>query len=75
MDMVSEIGQVVGLPTDDKTTMHVSVHKDNAGALILAQTLPQKFNPRSKYHAIKTVWFWEESNKQGVKLLKIESAE
>ena len=36
VDMVSEIGQVVGLPTDDKNKVHVSVHEDNAGALILA---------------------------------------
>ena len=55
--------------------MHVSVHEDNAGALILTQTLPPKFTPRSKYYAIRTVWFREESNKRGVKLLKIESAE
>ena len=75
MDMVSEIGQVVGLPTDDKTKMHVSVHEDNAGALILAQTLPPKFTPRSKYYAIKTVWFREETVKRGVKLLKIDTAE
>ena len=75
MDMVSEIGQVVGLPTNDKTKMHVSVREDNTGALILAQTLPLKLTPRSKCYAIKTVWFREESNKRGVKLLKIESAE
>ena len=35
-NVVYEIGQVVGLLTDDKTNMHVSVHEDNAGALIMA---------------------------------------
>ena len=55
--------------------MHVSVHEDNAGALILAQTLPPKFTLRSKCYAIKTVWFREETVKRGVKLLKIDTAE
>ena len=57
------------------STMHVSIHEDNAGALVLAETLPPQFTPRSKYYAIKTVWFREEIHKRGVKLLKIETIE
>ena len=33
-DIVKEIGQTVGLETKDMTSMHVSIHEDNAGALI-----------------------------------------
>ena len=44
-------------------------------ALILAQTLPPQFTPRSKYYASKTIWFREEINKHGIKLLKIATAE
>jgi hypothetical protein len=55
--------------------MKVSVHEDNAGALILAQTLPPQFTPRSKYYASKTIWFQEEINKRGIKLLKIATAD
>ena len=40
IDIVKEIGQTVGLETKDMTSMHVSIHEDNAGALILAETLP-----------------------------------
>jgi hypothetical protein len=53
--------------------MHVSIHEDNAGALVLVQTIPPQFTPRSKYNALKTVWFREEIHKRAFKLLKIDS--
>ena len=55
--------------------MHVSINKNNAGALILAETIPPKFTPWSKYYCIKTVWFCEEIQKRGIKFLKIETVE
>ena len=57
-----------------KTTMNVSIHEDNSGALVLAKTLPPQFTPRSKYYAIKTIWFREEIFKRDVQLLKIATA-
>ncbi|KAL7481690.1 hypothetical protein ACHAW6_011130 [Cyclotella cf. meneghiniana] len=57
MDIVSEVGNVVGLATEDMVLMHVSIHKDNAGALVLAETIPPQCTPMSKYYAIKMVWF------------------
>ena len=75
MDMVGEVGKAVGMATKDMTSMHVSVHEDNAGALILAETLPPQCTHRSKYYATKTVWFREEISKRKVKLLKIETKE
>ena len=33
------------------------------------------FTPRSKYYAIKTIWFREEIVKRGIKLLKIDTVE
>ena len=55
--------------------MKVSVHEDNAGALILAQKLPPEYTPRSKHYHTKTIWFREECVKRGIKLLKIETVE
>ncbi len=55
--------------------MRVSVHEDNLGALVLAETLPPQFTPRSKYYTTKTIWFCEEINRRGIKLLKIETSE
>jgi hypothetical protein len=46
-----------------------------SGALVLAKTLPPQFTPRSKYYAIKTIWFREEIFKRDVQLLKIDTAE
>ncbi len=74
MDMVQLLAVAVGIPAGD-VNMRVSVHEDNSGALVLAETLPPQFTPRSKYYAIKTIWFREEINKRGIKLLKIETSE
>ncbi len=70
MDIVSEVGNVVGLVTKDMVSMHALVHKDNDGSSVLAETIPPQFTPRSKYCAIKMVWFREEIKRCGVKLLK-----
>ena len=75
MDMVGEIGKVVGLPTEDMTKMHVSVHEDNSGALILDGTILPKFTLQSKYYWTHMVWFREEIMKRGVSLLKISTQE
>lgn len=74
MDMVGSLGKAVGLPIGN-TTMNVSIHEDNAGALVLAKTLPPQFTPRSKYYCTKTIWFREEIVKRGVTLLKIDTVE
>lgn len=73
INIVAKIGVVVGLKTEDLISMHVSIHEDNAGALVLAETIPPQFFHRSKYYAIKTVWFRKEIQKLGVKLFKIET--
>ena len=74
IDMVSRIGPQVGLDVGD-TNMNVSIHEDNAGALVLGNTLPPKYTPRSKHYHIKTVWFREEIVKRGIKLVKIDTVE
>ena len=74
MDMVQSLAVAIGKPAGD-VNMRVSVHEDNSGALVLAETLPPQFTPRSKYYATKTIWFREEIYKRGIKLLKIESSE
>ena len=57
--MVESVTSQVNLPIGE-TTMKLSVHEDNSGALMLVKTLPPQFTPRSKYYAIKTIWFREE---------------
>ena len=74
MDMVQSLAVAVGISAGD-VNMRVSVHEDDSGALVLAETLPPQFTPRSKYYATKTIWFREEINRRGIKLLKIETTE
>ncbi len=59
IDMVRSMAEDTNLPDGD-TTMNVSIHEDNSGALVLAQTLPPQLTPRSKYYGIKTIWFHKE---------------
>ncbi len=63
MDMVQLLPDAVGIPAGD-VNMRVSVYEDSLGALVLAETLPPQFTPRSKYYATKTIWFCEEIHKQ-----------
>jgi hypothetical protein len=72
MDMVGSVTKSVQLPIG-KTTMNVSIHEDNSGALVLAKTLPPQFTPQSKYYTIKTIWFREEIFKRDVQLHKIDT--
>ena len=74
MDMCKLLCDVTDLPLAE-TTMNVSIHEDNAGALVLAETLPPQFTPRSKHYHTKTIWFREEIVKRGIRLLKNETSE
>ena len=56
IDLTISLAQALGLAVGE-TTINVSVHEDNSGALILAETLPPQFTPRSKHYAAKTIWF------------------
>ena len=44
IDMVESVTSSVNLPIGE-TTMKLSVHEDNHGALVLAKTLPPQFTP------------------------------
>ncbi len=74
MQMVEILGPAVGLPVDC-TSMHVCIHEDNVGALILADTLPLQYTPWSKHYQIKIIWFRELIKKLKIKLAKIETVE
>ncbi len=63
IDMVHSMAEATNLPVGD-TTMNVSIHEDNSGALVLAQTLPPQFAPQSKYYAIKQFGFAKRSSRE-----------
>ncbi len=43
-DMVCSLAEATDIPIGN-TTMNVSIHEDNSGALMLAKTLPPQFTP------------------------------
>ena len=66
IDIVGEIGSAVGLSSSEQTKMHVCIHEDNAGALVLSNTLPPQFTPQSKHYAVKTHWYRSKCIELGV---------
>lgn len=74
IDIAKQLTKAVGKDLNE-TNMQVSIHEDNAGALILAKTLPPGFTPRSKHYAVKTIWFREQIVRRGIKLCKIDTKE
>ena len=76
--LVDEIGVAIRIkkPDDDdpsSSTMHVTIHKDNSGALILATTPPSQFTPCSKHYAIKTIWFCEKIIEKKINVAPIKT--
>ena len=53
--------------------MHVKIHEDNAGALLLGKLEPRRMTPRSKHYAIKYHWFREHIGPRHIELEKISS--
>ncbi len=58
MDGVSIMGKAIGLPVGS-TTIQVSIHEDNAGALVLAKILPRQFTSQSKHYIIQRLLGFE----------------
>jgi hypothetical protein len=76
--LVDEIGVAIDIkqPNDndsDSSTMHVIIHEDNSGALILATTPAPQFTPCSKHYAIKTIWFCKKIIEKKIKVVPIET--
>ena len=58
-----------------ESTMSVTIHEDNAAALILGNTLPPGYTPRSKFFHLETIWFREEIARRGINLVKVDTKE
>ncbi len=71
--MVKELSGAVRLPLGGPPTMKITLHEDNSGALILAKTIPPEFTPRSKFYALKTIWFREQIVELGITMIKVDT--
>lgn len=73
MDKLVEIAACLDLPFTPGSNMHVRVHEDNAGALVLGKLEPRRMTPRSKHYAVKYHWFREHLGPRNIDLVKIAS--
>ncbi len=55
----------------DTAQMHIKIHEDNVGTLILGQLEPWQITPRSKHYAVKHHWFQEHLVPCKIQLVKI----
>jgi hypothetical protein len=57
IDITQEICSALLLHFPDTAQMHIKIHKDNVGTLILGQLEPRQMTPHSKHYAVKYHWF------------------
>ena len=72
-EICSTFGSHFGLTLQSKTDMHIKIHEDNAGALLLGQLEPRRMTPGSKHYAIKYHWFREHIDPLQIEFVKISS--
>ncbi|KAL3767222.1 hypothetical protein ACHAWU_003313 [Discostella pseudostelligera] len=71
MDKLVEITAILNIPFTPGSNMHVRIHEDNAGTLILGKLEPRRMTPRSKHYAVKYHWFREQLLPRNIELVKI----
>ena len=75
VDLAKELGAATKLPIKDDASMHIRIHEDNSGMLVLEKLELPRMTPRSKHYAVKYHWFQNRVNREGlgIKLLKIDT--
>jgi hypothetical protein len=77
IDLITELGGKVGIGKSEVANIHVRVHEDNVGALVLGKLEPRRTTQRSKHYALKYHWFraqLQPSGPRNIKLVKIATA-
>ena len=72
-EICSTFGSHFGLTLQNTTDMHVKMHEDNAGDLLLGKLEPRQMTPCSKHYAIKYHWFREHIGPRHIELVEISS--
>jgi hypothetical protein len=73
IDITNKLCTALQIKMQAKTHMHIKIHKDNVGALMLGKLEPQRMTPRSKHYVVKYHWFCEHIGPQNIQLVKISS--
>ncbi len=59
IDINKELCEIFEIDLKKETDMHIKIHEDNVGTLILGKLEPRWMTPWSKHYAIKYHWFCE----------------
>jgi hypothetical protein len=73
IDLTKELTSAIGVRLNTITDMHIKIHEDNVGALILGKLEPRRMTPRSKHYAIKYHWFREHIGPRNIQLVHIST--
>jgi hypothetical protein len=57
IDITNKLCTASQIEMQAKTHMHIKIHEDNVGALILGKLEPKRMTPQSKHYAVKYHWF------------------
>jgi hypothetical protein len=57
IDVTKELCSIFNLDMQASADLHIKIHKDNVGALMLGKLEPWQMTPCSKHYAIKYHWF------------------
>ena len=74
IDVTNKICSALHLTLSDTTTMHVKIHEDTVGTLILGQLEPRRMTLCSKHYAVKYHWFRKHLIPRKIQLVKFASA-
>jgi hypothetical protein len=73
IDITKELCKIFEIDLRKEIDMHIKIHQDNVGTLILGKLEPRRMTPRSKHYAIKYHWFQEHIGPQNIQLVKINT--
>jgi hypothetical protein len=73
IDITKELCNIFKIDLRKEVDMHIKIHEDNVGTLILGKLEPWQMTPHSKHYAIKYHWFWEHIGLRNIQLVKINT--
>ncbi len=73
IDITKELCKIFEIDLRKEIDMHIKIHEDNVGTLILGKLEPRRMTPHLKHYAIKYHWFREHIGLQNIQLVKINT--
>jgi len=73
IDITKELCKIFKIDLRKEIDMHIKIHEDNVGTLILGKLEPRRMTPCSKHYTIKYHWFWEHIGPRNIQLVKINT--